>query len=152
MDDCDVTNINTPVVLTVVANDSDPDGDRLSVASFRQPSSGVVSLNADDTHTYTPDTGYAGIDTFTYTITDGHGGTATAAVTIRIQPGMCMCGSSLCVWLCYVFLVILVWDGNHRPRMCVAFPEQCPTQWSSGGFRAGTGFAWYRANPNYLRK
>ena len=81
------TNANTPVVVDVLANDSDPDGDTLSVASYTQPSHGAASLNADGTITYTPNAGYTGSDTFAYTIGDGTGGTAMAAVRITGARG-----------------------------------------------------------------
>ena len=80
-----MTNVNTPVVVDVLANDSDPDGDRLSVASYTQPSHGVASLNADGTITYTPNAGYTGSDTFTYTITEGKEAFATAHVSITVN-------------------------------------------------------------------
>ena len=85
-DDVGTTNVNTAVVVDVLANDSDPDGDTVAVASLTMPSNGVASLNADGTITYTPNAGYTGIDTFTYTIEDGNGGTATVRIT-----GMCRC-------------------------------------------------------------
>ena len=84
-----MTNLNTPVVVNLLANDSDPDGDRLSVASYTQASHGVASLNADGTITYTPNAGYTGSDTFTYTITDGTGGTSTGTITITGVPSTC---------------------------------------------------------------
>ena len=91
VDDREVTNVNTPVVVSVLANDSDPDGDALSVSSFTQPSNGAASLNAAGAFRYTPNSGFTGVDSFTYTITDGHGGTSTATVTLTIQPGVCLC-------------------------------------------------------------
>ena len=41
-------------------------------------------VNANNTVTYTPTTGYSGPDSFTYTISDGRGGTATATVSITV--------------------------------------------------------------------
>ena len=69
----------------MLANDGDPDGDRLCVASYTQPWLGVAPLNADCTITYTPNARYAGIDTFTYTITDGKEAFATARVSITVN-------------------------------------------------------------------
>ena len=73
-----------PVNVEVLANDSDGDGDPLTISAVTSPADGVVAIEADGTVTYTPDAGFTGTDTFTYTVTDGHGGTATAAVTVTV--------------------------------------------------------------------
>jgi hypothetical protein len=82
----DVVQVNTnqAVAINVLANDTDPDGDTLTVASFTQAAHGVVVKNTDGTLTYTPTTGYTGSDTFTYTASDGKGGTATASVLLTV--------------------------------------------------------------------
>ncbi|WGW02775.1 Ig-like domain-containing protein [Tropicibacter oceani] len=84
VDDSGTTAVDTPVILTVLANDTDPEGDTLSTASVGTPLNGSAVLNADDTVTYTPDTGFTGTDSFEYTISDGNGGTDTATVTVTV--------------------------------------------------------------------
>ncbi|RDD62279.1 Ig-like domain-containing protein [Ferruginivarius sediminum] len=71
--------------IDVLANDSDPDGDPISLDSFDQPTHGTLSQNSDGTLTYTPDSGYLGSDNFTYTISDGTGRTDTATVSIDVN-------------------------------------------------------------------
>lgn len=74
-------------------NDSDPDGDPLTVVSIGGSPSGDVEITGGGTGiTYDGDTfslgqGGAGIvtDTFTYTVSDGHGHTDTASVTMHVQ-------------------------------------------------------------------
>jgi hypothetical protein len=67
----------------VLANDSDPDGDNLTIISVKQPQYGVSSQ--DDSYVYyTPNASYLGPDSFTYTISDGFGGTASATVFITV--------------------------------------------------------------------
>jgi len=84
-DDAASTDVDTPVTTSdVLANDSDDNGDDLTVESFTQPGDGSVVDNGDGTFTYTPDGGFIGDDTFTYTISDGRGGTDTATVTITV--------------------------------------------------------------------
>jgi outer membrane protein OmpA-like peptidoglycan-associated protein len=83
VDDAVITGKNSPVDIDVVANDTDPDGDTLRVISFNPPAHGSVVDNG--VLTYTPDTGYVGVDTFTYVITDGNGHEDTATVTITIN-------------------------------------------------------------------
>ncbi len=74
-----------PVVLNVLNNDTDIDGDMLTVTSVTAPQNGTVVINPDGTLTYTPNAGYEGMDQFTYTIQDGQGGTDTATVNIEVS-------------------------------------------------------------------
>ena len=80
---------DTPVDIDVLANDSDPDGDPLSVLAVGQGSQGSVSINPNGTVRYHPNRGATGTDSFLYTVGDGHGGsdTATVAVTISALGG-----------------------------------------------------------------
>lgn len=90
VDDFASTLERTPVVIDVLANDSDPDNDPLTVITFTQPLSGTAVLNQSgitNTITYTPvDSFYYGVDTFDYTISDGNGGEDTATVTVDVTP------------------------------------------------------------------
>jgi len=85
-DDTATTDEDTKVTIDVLANDSDADEDTLVVASVTQGTNGTVSINADDTVTYTPDADYNGGDSFTYTVSDGQGGADTAAVNVTVTP------------------------------------------------------------------
>ncbi|MEK7422800.1 MAG: Ig-like domain-containing protein, partial [Actinomycetota bacterium] len=84
VDDAGATFSGTPVTVNVLANDGDPDFDLLTITAVTQGANGSVVNNGDGTVTYTPNLGFAGIDTFTYTISDGKGGTDTATVTITV--------------------------------------------------------------------
>src|SRR5436190_2084372 len=75
---------DTATTIAVLANDSDADGDALTVSVGSQPAHGTATVNADQTITYTPAANYNGGDTFTYAINDGHGGTATATVNVTV--------------------------------------------------------------------
>ncbi len=83
--DAATTSEDTPVTVPVLANDSDPDGDPLTVTSATAPN-GTVVINADGTITYTPNANFNGTDTVTYVISDGNGGTSTATVTVTVNP------------------------------------------------------------------
>jgi hypothetical protein len=72
------------LMVDVLTNDSDPDGDSLTVESVTQPAHGMATVELNAVH-YTPVVGFAGNDTFSYTINDGHGGTAAATVTITVK-------------------------------------------------------------------
>jgi YD repeat-containing protein len=74
------------VTISVLGNDSDPDGDALTVTSASGATKGTTSITSGGTAVlYTPNAGQSGTDTFTYTISDGRGGTASAAVTVTIS-------------------------------------------------------------------
>jgi len=79
----------TSIILDVLANDSDPDGDPISILSTTFPSNGTVTINPfNDFVTYIPNESFVGIDTFEYTIRDhpptGDFLTDSAIVTITI--------------------------------------------------------------------
>ena len=57
-------------------NDSDVDGDSLTVVSITQPGNGSAVLNSDNTISYTPNNNFTGTDTLTYKMSDGNGGYA----------------------------------------------------------------------------
>lgn len=84
-DDAVATDEGVAVRIDVLANDSDPEGDVLSVASFTRASHGTLT-NLANAIRYTPEPGYSGEDAFTYEIDDGAGGRASASVVITVQP------------------------------------------------------------------
>ncbi len=85
VDDSVTTEEDTPVTINVLANDSDPDGDPLTITNNTQPAKGTVSCTATQC-TYMPNANFFGTDTFSYTLSDGNGSTDTATVTITINP------------------------------------------------------------------
>ena len=68
----------------VLVNDSDVEGDPLSVAVVGGPAHGTLTLNPDGSFAYMPDVGFAGIDSFNYVAEDGHGAGGIATVTIDV--------------------------------------------------------------------
>ena len=91
-DDIVTTNRNKPVTIAagdLLVNDTDADGDMLSITSMVTTSTkgGVIIKNTDGTYTYTPPVGFSGIDSLIYTISDGKGGSATANVSITVLDG-----------------------------------------------------------------
>ena len=67
-----------------LANDTDVNGDMLSITPTTQPGNGTLTTNPDGTFTYDPNTDFVGTDSFTYEVSDGNGGTDTATVTINV--------------------------------------------------------------------
>ena len=79
-----VENVNK-INIIVLANDSDADGDTLTVTNLTQPSNGSVVLKGDFTVDYFPDSGFTGVVTFTYTANDGTGDSNTVTVTVTVS-------------------------------------------------------------------
>lgn len=84
-DDAAQTRWGTNVTINVLANDSDPNADPLTVTGVTDPPNGTATVNPDSTVTYDPDGCFVGTDSFTYTVEDGRGGTDTALVTVRVR-------------------------------------------------------------------
>ncbi|MFW2079316.1 Ig-like domain-containing protein, partial [Acinetobacter sp. ULE_I010] len=97
LDDSYNTAFNTPVALDPLANDTDADGNPLTITAINgvtltpgtaqqiNTPNGIVNIDAQGTITFTPNTGFTGQETFSYTISDGQGGTSTATGTINVS-------------------------------------------------------------------
>lgn len=82
MNEDEVLNISAPGILI---NDSDIDGDSLTVIPVSGTSNGVLAINPDGSFTYTPDLNFNGVDSFTYKAFDGELESNIATVTITIN-------------------------------------------------------------------
>ena len=81
-------NEDTQLVVTapgVLVNDTDIDSTNLTATIVSNPTNGVVTLNADGSFIYTPNTNYNGPDCFTYKASDGSLNSATATVKITVN-------------------------------------------------------------------
>jgi hypothetical protein len=78
------TSKNSAVIVAVLANDSDADGDALRIDSVSRPANGTAAILADGSIRYKPKGGFTGNDSFTYTISDGRGGVSTASVSVGV--------------------------------------------------------------------
>jgi Ca2+-binding RTX toxin-like protein len=86
VNDTATATTEVPESIDVLANDSDPDGDALTVSAVTEPAHGTaVITDGGTTVTYTSDAAYTGADTFDYTIGDGNGGTDTATVNVTVE-------------------------------------------------------------------
>lgn len=71
IDDTVITSENTPIIVSTLYNDYDPDGDALIAPDFTfSPSNGTIAINGNNTFTYTPSPNFSGIDSFGYMIFD----------------------------------------------------------------------------------
>lgn len=69
----------------VLANDTDANGDPLTVSLVSGPAHGKLTLNANGTYTYTADAKFAGTDSFVYKASDGKA-SDNATVTLTVNP------------------------------------------------------------------
>jgi hypothetical protein len=83
--DIATTDEDTSVDIDVLANDSDPDADPLTIAALTAPAHGTASIHGTLVR-YTPAQDYNGQDSFGYTVADGKGGTAGATVAVTVMP------------------------------------------------------------------
>jgi subtilisin family serine protease len=88
VNDSATTGQGQAVTITVLANDTDVDGQALSIGSVSDPPHGSAVANANGTITYTPDAGYSGPDAFGYTASDGSAtsNVATVSITVSATP------------------------------------------------------------------
>lgn len=87
-DDVATVNEGDSVVVAVRANDTDAEGDSLSVSGVTQGANGSVVIDAvTGNPIYTPNSGFTGTDSFTYTVRDPSGAISnTATVTVTVNP------------------------------------------------------------------
>lgn len=89
VDDTATTDENTPFIIAtaqLLANDSDPDDDTLTIASVGNANHGTVAFDNNGDILFTPTDNFSGQATFDYTANDGHNGTDTATVTVTVNP------------------------------------------------------------------
>ena len=85
-DNVTVSEDATDASLTVLTNDSDVDGDTLTITEVTQPARGSVSIaGTAKSLLFTPAANDNAQVTLTYTISDGNGGTDTATVTVTVD-------------------------------------------------------------------
>ncbi|BCX49009.1 peptidase M11 [Haloferula helveola] len=72
LDDLVLVEEGTTVTVDyLTANDSDADGDLLSVVTTTPPSNGTLTPLGGGAYSYMPDPGFTGLDSFTYVVSDG---------------------------------------------------------------------------------
>jgi len=81
--DTATTTRGKAVTINVLANDTDPNGDALTITAVSKPQFGAATTNGQNV-TYTPKAGFAGQDSFSYFVSDGHGNTTAGSVTVIV--------------------------------------------------------------------
>lgn len=86
-DDTVVGEINNQLIISpesLLANDTDRNGDEITGISVQDAANGVVEWDGENV-VFTPEAGYVGSASFTYTITDNYGGEDTATVYLDVK-------------------------------------------------------------------
>ena len=78
------TTLEVDAANGVLANDSDADGDPLTVTLVAAAAHGTLVFNADGSFTYAPGANFHGTDSFTYVASDGWEDSLQANVTISV--------------------------------------------------------------------
>lgn len=86
VDDSASTRRNTPITITVLSNDYDPDGtlNPATVTVTVNPTNGTAVANSDGTIRYLPGFFFRGTDAFRYTVQDNEGAVSNEAVVTVI--------------------------------------------------------------------
>lgn len=119
VNDATTTQPGRPVVISVVPNDTDPEGLVLSIGSVTQGSNGTVVVNGDGTITYTPRPGFVGDDQFTYTLCDSLNACTTATVVVTMaERTLPVTGSNpqRLMWLAMLFIASGIGIAATRRR------------------------------------
>jgi hypothetical protein len=84
------TSFQSPITIDAVSGvlngDTDSDGNPLEAILVNSPNNGSVNLNENGSFSYTPNSGFSGVDSFTYTANDGESNSNIATVTINVEP------------------------------------------------------------------
>ena len=70
----------------LLANDTDADGDLLTIVRYGQPAHGTFTQNPDGSISYIANAGYAGSDLITYTVSDGQGNETVGTLRLTVTP------------------------------------------------------------------
>jgi len=85
VNDSATVGFESSAIIDVLANDTDGNGDNLSITNFSSRSSqGGEIARSGNRLRYTPADGFSGLDSFRYTISDGNGEIDSATVTITV--------------------------------------------------------------------
>jgi uncharacterized protein DUF4082/Big-like domain-containing protein/fibronectin type III domain protein len=81
--------VDTSANINVLVNDSGLADTPVTVSVVTAPGSGLAVRNADNTITYTPNSGFSGQDSFNYKVTDQNGDTGLTTVNIQVNCTSC---------------------------------------------------------------
>ncbi|MBW0295974.1 hypothetical protein B4P00_06965 [Shewanella xiamenensis] len=123
VDDSAATDDRTSLLIDVLSNDTDVDGNTLTLLSVTAQQ-GTVTIEANKLR-YIPKTGFDGVDTVTYRISDGQGGEATGQVLITVKAYQEVIidnksgGGSMTLWALAFILVCAMLRRRELQRLAL---------------------------------
>ena len=142
-----------PLTIVVLPNDTDPDGDTLTVIGATvDPTQGTVTVNPDGTLTFTPAVTFTGPAVITYIVQDENGGTSSTTVTIargNVAPTAegrevyTYCGTSLLVNALRMATDV---DGDAPTIVSVSQPRMGKVAIMPNGYARYTPGRMFRGN------
>ncbi|MBM2221137.1 Hint domain-containing protein [Sulfitobacter pseudonitzschiae] len=88
VDDVAATFNQDPVLIDALANDTDPDGDKLTITNVSVPAALGVAIIQDNKVLFTPAADYEGIVNISYTVEDPSGASDTANIQVTVNDGI----------------------------------------------------------------
>mgnify|MGYP003867858939 CR=1 FL=1 len=121
------TSEEESIVITVLDNDEDPDGDPINVCAYTQPLLGMVEAQSNGTFIYYPSAGYTGSDSFTYTVCDINGASTISTVYIEVYAVEATCDSNqeLCTPAFTALTICLDFCEDNMEIEDIAIPFHC---------------------------
>ena len=147
-DDTASTWENSAVAVDVLANDTDADGDTLSIEAVTQdPTDGTATIGGDAI-VYTPDADFAGTDTFKYTATDGEdtSNEAAVSVTVNVNTAPVAVDDRISTRTATAVLIDVVANDTDADGQTLTL--ESVTQPSHGSAEVSGGLASYTPNAN----
>jgi len=114
-----------PTTINVLSNDTDPNGDAITICDYTQPLFGTVETNNNGTFTYQSNGDYSGIDNFTYTVCDLSGASTIVNVYIEVEQPICNNAQALCTAPFTALTVCIDFCGNDRSITDIEIPFYC---------------------------
>jgi len=87
-DDFATANDGIEILVNVLYNDTDPNGENLTLVSVGPANNGVTHLESDNMVSYTPDSSFTGEDKFIYTIENISGCRTSGLVIVTVNPSI----------------------------------------------------------------
>jgi uncharacterized repeat protein (TIGR01451 family) len=146
--DLAATPNNTPVSVPALVNDTDPDGDSLSITAI-SPTNGTATFTSTNV-VFTPASNFVGTATISYTISDGNGGSGSALITVSVtnRPPAANGQSVTTVQNTPKAITLTGSDPDSDPLTFATVTP--PANGTLSGFNTNTGAIAYTPNPTFI--
>jgi len=125
---------------SVLINDSDPDGDPLTVSlpPLAEPANGALTLDPSGTFTFVPNAGFSGTDSFRYEVCDPDGACAEANVSLVVAAAPVAANDDLAETMVNTAVSIMVLANDTGDGLSLDAVNPEPTNGSAAPAADGT--------------